>query len=297
MEGAVTLYFPPNYSYPMELTAATLQILRVIKEGMENGELQQSSDRILSLLFLDKSYNLKPVYPGEEVSSSLPTDKSLSQTQGGSGSKSNAGLIVGMLFLIIIILVLAAGVFYYKKKRDEEFAQQEQRQRELEELNAKISRNSSHSGHSGRSSRLHAVLEDEDDDGTTTSDDDGTTTDGDGTTTSTDDDGDGTTTDEGTTTSDEDSTTSGSKETTTSSDSEDEFDSDSMGPYGDLYKKRKEARAKRNKVKSNIVYTGNDEASVMTGATGATGFHSVSSVRTAKVRNVVPVVGVNINMR
>ncbi|KAL7513668.1 hypothetical protein ACHAXN_010920 [Cyclotella atomus] len=302
MEGAVTVYFPPNYSYPTVLTAATLQILRAIKTGMESGKLQQSNDNILSLLFLDKSYNLKPVYPGEEVSSLYSNDKSLSQAQEASTSKNNAGLIVGMLFLIIIILGLAAGLFYYKKTRDEEFAQQEARRRELEELNAKM-RNSSHSNNSGRA---HAVFEDNNDDGTTTSDDgtttsdEGTTTDGDGTTTS--DDGDGTTTSdddgEGTTTSDdEDSTTSGSKETTTSSDSEDEFDTDDLGPYGNLYQKRKQAREKRKKVKSNIVYTGGDEASVMTGATGATGLHSVSSVRTAKVRNVVPVVGVNINMR
>lgn len=250
---------------------------------MESGELAKSSDKILSLLFLDKSYNLKPVFPGEEVGGDQGPSKSI-QADPPNG-KSNAGLIVGMVFLILIIISLGAGGYYYKKRRDEEFAYEEQRRHDLEELNAKQMRMSSHSS----SSRMHAVFESEDD-GTTTSDD------GDGTTTS--DDGDGTTTSddgEGTTTSDEDSTTSGSKETTTDS-SDSESDSDSAGPYGNLYKKRKEQRAAR-KIKNNIVFSGGDEASVMTGATGATGLHSVSSQRTAKVRNVVPVIGVDINMR
>jgi hypothetical protein len=300
MEGAVTLYFPPNYSYPTVLDGATLQILRAIKEGMESEELQKSSDKIISLLFLDKSYGLKPVFPGEEVKGDEA--RSVEPPKNDTGGKSNAGLIVGMMFLIIIILGFAAGGLYYKRKRDEELAIEEQRRRRAEELNAKTLQGHRRrpSGHSSNS-RLHAVFESNDgDDGTTTSDDgDGTTTsdDGDGTTTS--DDGDGTTTSDdgdGTTTSDEDSTTSGSKETTTdSSDSESDSASD-CGPYGNMYRAKKQ-RAK--KVKSNIVYTGGDDTSVRTGATGATGLHSVSSQRTVKMKNVVlpDVLGVNINMR
>lgn len=258
---------------------------------MEDGELVKSSDKILSLLFLDKSYNLKPIYPGEEVGVGTETSKS-TEPDSVPGSKNNAGLIVGMLFLVFIILGLVAAGLYYKKRRDEELAQEEYRRRELEEINAK------QMSHAGTSGRMHAVFEDDDDGSTTSDDGDGTTTsdDGDGTTTS--DDGDGTTSDdgEGTTTSDEDSTTSGSKETTTSS-SDTESDSDSAGPYGNLYKKRKAQRAAMKAKNKNIFLTGGDEASVMTGATGATGFHSLSSQRTAKVKNVVPVIGVDINMR
>jgi hypothetical protein len=301
MEGAVTLYFPPNYSYPTVLTAANLQILRAIKEGMEKDELKKSNENILSLLFLDKSYNLKPVYPGEEVGA-VDTNKG-TKASDTNGGKSNTGLIVGMVFLILIILGLAAGGLYYKKTRDEEFAREEERRRAMEELNAKM-RSSAHSGSSRSGNRRHAVLESDDEEGSTTTDDDdeGSTTD-DGTTTS--DDGDGTTTsgdgtttsgDDGTTTSDDDSTTSGSKETTTdSSDSESESEMAYLA-FGDMSarKKKKQQQPRPKRVKSNIVYSGGDEASVMTGATG---FHSVSSQRTVKMKNVNLPGGVNINMR
>ena len=291
MEGSVTLYFPPNYSYPTQLTAANLQILRAIKEGMENDELLTSHENILSLLFLDKSYGLEPVYPGQEVGVLDPTK---GNTPSKDGGKSNTGLIVGMVFLILIILALTSGGLYYKKTRDEELAREEERRIAMEELNAKIRSSSFHSGssrsgnRSGNHRRREAMESEEEEEGSTTTDDDGSTTD-DGTTTSGDD---GTTTsgDDGTTTSDDDSTTSSSKNTTTdSSDSESESE---MAYLAFGKKKKQPPRAKR--VKSNIVYSGGDEASVMTGATG---FHSVSSQRTVKAKNVNIPGGVNINMR
>lgn len=284
MEGAVTLFFPPNYSYATVLTAAHLQVLRAIKDDIESGELQKSSDKILSLLFLDNSYSLTPIYQGE-----VDKDRSNVVDPPTVGSdKSNIGLIVGIVILILVILGLTAGGLYYKRKRDKELAVMRQ-QREAEEQNTKAVRASAYSSSSRRRTGV------EGDDGSTTSGDgDGSTTSGDGSTTSGDDDH--TTSGYGTTTSDdEDSTTSGSKETTTDS-SDSESDSASDGPYGNMYGKKKQ-RAKR--IKNNLIYSGGDEASVMTGATGATGFHSMSSQRTVKMKNVVMpnVLGVDINMK
>jgi len=292
MEGAVTLYFPPNYSYPTVLTAATLQILRAIKEGMESGGvLEKSSDKILSLLFLDKSYNLKPIYPGEVVGGD-PGDTAAGNRgiDTNGGGKSNAGLIVGMILLILILIGLAVGGYYYKTKQDEKFALSEQQRREAEALAAKTaSASSSRHGRGSSRNRRHAVLEEEDNDGHTTSeseDEEDTTTD-DGTTTS--DDGT-TTSDDGTTTSDSESSTTSNSKTTTSSDSDDS-DDDSFSNFNYHMYKKKKAQKRVKRIKNNIVYTGNDDASVMTGATG---MHSLSSVRTAKAKNMS---GVNINMR
>eukprot|EP00804_Cyclotella_cryptica_P014286 CCRYP_018650-RA/>CCRYP_018650-RA protein AED:0.36 eAED:0.36 QI:381/1/1/1/1/1/2/212/618 len=287
MEGAVTLYFPPNYSYSTLISAATLSTLGSIKEGMENGELSTASDKILALLFLEKSYNLKPVYPGDEVGFS---DARAVETDGG---QKNSGLIVGMIFLVLVLMACCIGGLYYKRRSDRELAlEQEHRARLADQLSAKTIPASVHS--QSRDDR-----EESEDNGTTTSDDDDN-----GTTTSDDDNG--------TTTSEENSTTSGSKETTTDSDQEDtssyssdsdavyedddDDDFDAMG-YGNLFKKKKK-RVK--KAKNNIVIGGGgDEASVATGATGATGLHSESSQRTVKMKNVVlpSVLDVNINMR
>lgn len=285
MEGAVTLYFPPNYSYSTLLSAATLSTLGSIKEGMENGELLETNDKVLALLFLEKSYNLKPIYPGDEMGF---TDERSVVSNGG---EKNYGLVVGIIVMVLILLACCVGGLYYKRRSDRELAfEREQRARLVEQLSAKTV--------ASANSQSRNAREESEDNGTTTSEDDDN-----GTTTSEDDNG--------TTTSEENSTTSGSKETTTDSDQEDtssyssdsdavyeddDDDFDATG-YGNLYKKKKK-RVK--KAKNNIVIGGGgDEASVATGATGATGLHSESSQRTVKMKNVVlpSILDVNINMR
>jgi hypothetical protein len=323
MEGSVTLFFPPNYSYSTLLSSATLSTLTAIKAGMESDELEnlvnKPDTKQIELLFLDASFSLKPLLPGQEGAGSVSEARGFPDADGG---RSGTGLIVGMVFLVLILTALiCAGLLFYKRKVKEEQAIKEQERARREQqgssshLQSKPLQESARSGsRSSRSSRMHDSVHSgsrstqnrmheiqEEENGTTTSDDDASTSShGDGTTTSDDDNG--------TTTSDEEeSTTSGSKETTTdsdqetssySSDSEDVYEDDDgfdVEGYGNLYKKKK--REKR--AKNNVVMTGGDEQSVMTGATGATGFHSMSSQRTVKMKNVVlpNVLDVNLNMR
>eukprot|EP01082_Thalassiosira_pseudonana_P014214 g12971.t1 g12971 contig7:574704-576584(-) len=291
IEGALTLFFPPNYSYSTLLSAATLTTLRAIQDGMESGKLAKlGHPAILYLLFLESSYSLKPILPGSG-DKAVP----MSVEKGGSG-----GLVAGIVIPLLLVLCCAGG-FFVRKRRMAKNKEEEEAIEEEEDVYVSPKTWVANGGNHH---------EDDGDNGTTTSDDDNqSTTSGSSST--------------------EGSTTSGSKEyTTTDSDNDDgtssyssqdseeiyvdddQFDSEldlnydrrnSSGSNNNPYNKKKTLnkrgrQQKRKKPNTNIVIGGGDEMSVATGATGATGMHSVASERTVKMKNIV-LPNIDINMR
>lgn len=81
MEGALTLYFPPNSSvHTSVLSAATLTTLRAIDQGMTDGSLALSHPAIRKLHFSADKYGLQP---GLDI----PRDKG-----GGAGAGAGAAM-------------------------------------------------------------------------------------------------------------------------------------------------------------------------------------------------------------
>jgi len=102
MEGALTLYFPPNYSIRTLVQGAHLTTLNTLREGMAYGSLTKRSNHpdIVKLKFLDSSYSLSPIIPpGLEV---------MDNTADGVKEPDMAnvgGLVAGILIPLLLLLV------------------------------------------------------------------------------------------------------------------------------------------------------------------------------------------------
>lgn len=270
IEGAVTLYFPPNYSYTALLPSITVQTLNAIKEGMENGSLLSSHESVLSLKFLENSYTLSPIVPGESSNSGASTQKSAS---GGKG-----GLAAGLVFMFLFLGLLAFfGWRRYTKILDQDDGDFEHEGDVVIDVS------------DGTEPKESLRNDDEDDNEDASSTSSGSTGE-DATTTDEDQDEDG-------------ESYSESSDSDGVFEDDDEFDPDDpmSSAYGNMYQKKKKRGCK--KAKNNIVIGGvADEGSVATGATGATsatGLHSEASQRTVKMKNIIlpNVLDVDLNMR
>jgi len=101
MEGALTLYFPPNYSIHTLVQGAHLTTLNTLRQSMADGSIAKRSNHpgIVKLKFLESSYSLSySIPPGLEV---------MDDTDGGKEpQKANVGgLVAGILIPLFLLLV------------------------------------------------------------------------------------------------------------------------------------------------------------------------------------------------
>jgi hypothetical protein len=119
MEGAFTVYFPPNYAYNSQIPSITLQTLNAIKDAMDNGSLLSSHESVLALKFLDSSYSSEPIVPGGAAAS----------TTRGSGGGNKGGLAAGLVIMFLFLGLLGFfGWRKYKKLQEEEDYEPHQRE-------------------------------------------------------------------------------------------------------------------------------------------------------------------------
>jgi len=276
IEGALTLYFPPTYSLTSLLSSTTLTTLKSIQEGMEKGTLKESHHGILDLTFLDGSFSLTPILPGDKSVDSSSTE----------GSKGNGGLVAGIV--IPLLLVLCLGVLLGWRTHQAKKSALNEEELDMEE-DVYTSPKTWVASNGDQEEDVH---DDADDHSTTSS---GSSSTG----------GEGTATDEEEEYNDDGTSSYSSQDSEEIyvDDEDDDFDQErdlnsmygNKSPYGSSSKK-KERQQKRKKPNTNIVIGGGDEMSVATGATGATGMHSVASERTVKMKNIV-LPSIDINMR
>jgi len=106
MEGALTLYFPPNYSISTLVQGAQLTTLNSIRESMANGDLAKiSHPAILNLKLLDSSYSLRPI---------IPPGMQILEDEGDKGGGSG-GLVAGIL--IPLLLLCCCGCCFFRWRR------------------------------------------------------------------------------------------------------------------------------------------------------------------------------------
>jgi len=112
MEGALTLYFPPNSSvHSSTLSSTTLTMLRAIEEGMNDGSLQLSHPDIRKLHFAKDSYSDFPNVGGGGASDSNGV------MEGNDPQGSNVGLILGLVIPLLVLCCCCLGFGLWKVLR------------------------------------------------------------------------------------------------------------------------------------------------------------------------------------
>ncbi|KAL3826782.1 hypothetical protein ACHAXA_000608 [Cyclostephanos tholiformis] len=120
IEGAMTLYFPPNHDVDMLVTGAQLSTLNALREGMDYSHIVQSHPAILKLKFLESSYSLRAVISPELQMAS----------RGGVGGGMIAMIVIILLLLICLVCVsLAWRRREAKKKMEAEKAEKKRKRK------------------------------------------------------------------------------------------------------------------------------------------------------------------------
>jgi len=116
MEGSMTVYFPENFDFKNLVTGAQLTALNTIKEGMEFGTIaEMAHPAILDLTFLESSYSLRPIIPGENVPQAVAPETKDAAAGGGG----NVGLIVGIICVLVVFVIIAGCFFRYRLKQEQ----------------------------------------------------------------------------------------------------------------------------------------------------------------------------------
>jgi len=116
MEGSMTVYFPENFDFKNLVTGTQLTALNTIKEGMEFGTIaEMAHPAILDLTFLESSYSLRPIIPGESVPQAVAPETK----DAGGGGGGNVGLIVGIICVLVIFVIIAGCFFRYRLKQEQ----------------------------------------------------------------------------------------------------------------------------------------------------------------------------------
>jgi len=106
MEGALTLYFPPNVDVSSHLSSATLLALRAITDVMEDGTLADSHPDVRRVLFLEESHDLAPVLP---VVAAAP--------RRSTGGGYNVGAVIASAVGAVLVLMgCGLGCLLYKMR-------------------------------------------------------------------------------------------------------------------------------------------------------------------------------------
>eukprot|EP00985_Skeletonema_marinoi_P024550 scaffold17139_cov132-Skeletonema_marinoi.AAC.8 len=115
MEGSMTVYFPESFDFKNLVTGAQLTALNTIKEGMEFGTIaEMAHPAILDLTFLESSYSLRPIIPGENVPQAVAPE-----TKDAGGGGGNVGLIVGIICVLVVFVIIAGCFFRYRLKQEQ----------------------------------------------------------------------------------------------------------------------------------------------------------------------------------
>jgi len=314
VEGALTLYFPPNYSLSTLLSSTALATLRAIEGGMNDGSLRLAHDDIRKLHFLSSSYDLHPTVL-------LPNDDAESVLEDGSSEGGNIGLILGIIIPLLLLgcccCCCGIGLFLWKRRRDNKPEDDESSVGSDDIVNAKriIRREERRSSRNDDvAGRRRGGLDDYDEEEDTDTDDDQ------GTTSSDDSYNDDTTStnrsgaSQRSKTSNDDNSDSSNSNNSRDSEEEETNVFPAYNPLDPIFENQRREKEKKRKLRkrharirrrwermnddaSNSGGGGgtteeDDGSSVVTGATGATGgVHSLSSQATARVKNDTVVVG------
>merc|ERR1719145_8539 len=127
MEGALTLYFPPNADVSSHLPSATLSALQTIAINMMDGTLAASHPDV-GVLFLEDSYGLAPVLPEGTVAPErtvalegtvVATATTPRQTADGVYNYSAVTVFLALLGSLLALFGLAYVLLVALKRRRE----------------------------------------------------------------------------------------------------------------------------------------------------------------------------------